>query len=70
MGENDRWRGFEKKINGLLLVFLELDVFLSMFPSMLKGEIVASMNFDDIPMGEYYYDDMLYSWLSFSLMST
>ena len=46
------------------LVFLELGCFSSMLPSMPKGEIV-SMNFDDIPMGEYhkkgYYDDMLHS---------
>ena len=27
--------------------------FSSMLPSMLKGEIVGSMNADDIPMGEY-----------------
>lgn len=34
------------------MVFLELICFSYIFPSMTKGEIV-SMNFDDIPMGEY-----------------
>ena len=47
----------KRKINSLLLVFLELDVFSSMLPSMPKGEIVrrivGSMNDNDIPMGDY-----------------
>ena len=44
----------KRKMNNLLLVFLELDVSSSMLPSMPKGEIFGIMNVDDIPMGEYY----------------
>ena len=39
-----------------------------------KVLLLISMNVNDIPMGEYhkkcYYDNMLHSQLSFSLMST
>ena len=42
----------KKKINSLVGI-LGTRCFSSMFPSMPKGEIVASMNTNDIPMGEY-----------------
>ena len=42
----------KRKINSLVSI-LGTRCFSSMFPSMPKGEIVGSMNVDDIPMGKY-----------------
>ena len=43
----------KRKINSLVGI-LGTRCFSSMFPSMPKGEIVGSMNANDIPMWEYH----------------
>ena len=44
----------KRKVNSLLkLLFFGTRCFSSMLASMPKGEIVRSMNVDDIPMGKY-----------------
>ena len=52
MGENDWWGGFEKKYLQSFVGILGTRCFSSMLPSIPKGEIVRSMNVDDIPMQE------------------